>query len=66
MAESEKLIQPLRLEGLYTHIKASPDIIINRFKKAGIYQAIQDPQFIQDEIDEHFSDLMKTWTSMSL
>ena len=33
MAESEKLIQPLRLE------------------------AIQDPQSIQDEIDDPFSDL---------
>ena len=45
------------LEGLYAHMKASPDIISNGFKKAGIYQAIQDPQSIQDEIDDPFSDL---------
>ena len=49
------------LEGLYAHMKASSDTIINGFKKAGIYQAIQDPQSIQNsqeaEIDDPFSDL---------
>ena len=51
------------LEALYVHMKDSPDTIINGFKKAGGYQAIQDPQAIQDEVassDVPFSDLDST------
>ena len=35
------------LKGLYAHMKASSDTIISGFKKAGIYQANQDPQPLQ-------------------
>ena len=52
------------LEALYVHMKASSVTIINGFKKAGIYQVLQDPQSIQDpqgiqetDIDDPFSDL---------
>ena len=45
---------------MYDHLCNKPDIIVNRFKKAGIKQAIEDPAYEvvpQANDEDPFADL---------
>ena len=66
------MMRKIGAQWLVAHMKASSDTVINGFKKAGIYQAIQDPHPFKTPKPFRKQKLilfliwMKIWTSMSL